>query len=138
MIRFLHLGGTPGLALSTSVVALFNFSILLLSLREESAAWRAVRCGRFVKIAFASGCLAGACLDSSFWMRELFGVSSKLASLDLAVSIPLGVAVYYAACRPAQGSGIGRRPARHRRSAPPPPRLRQKKPHDKIRNIDAI
>lgn len=99
MVRYLRLGHS-GLALSTSAVALFNFAVLLFLIRrrvggiEGNALFRS-----FLKISAASLVLAGVAGASSYWIRELAGVSQAGRLLNLLVSIGLGAIAFYSACR---------------------------------------
>ena len=97
MVRIL---GHAGLALSTSSVALFSFLALLWAMR--------VRIGGIhgrgllssaLKVTAASLAMGAACYASSHLLRGSLGVSRWARLADLAVSIPLGLAVYYAAAR---------------------------------------
>jgi putative peptidoglycan lipid II flippase len=99
MVRYGHLGHA-GLALSTSAVALFAFLVLFAVLRKKIGGvhGRALA-SQFGKIAAASAAMAAVIALSTHGMSAWLGVS-KLAHLaDVAISIPLGLAVYYVACR---------------------------------------
>lgn len=92
--------GHASLAFSTSVVALFSFVILFAILRRRisglygrklvSSTWR---------IALASGAMGLAVFASSRLMLGWLGVSRWAHLADLAVSIPLGLFVFYGICR---------------------------------------
>ena len=99
MVRMLHMG-PAGLALSTSAVALFGFLVqfLILRARIEGVHGRELL-AQFLKIAAASGAMAAAAALSSRAMEHWLGVMQWARLADLGVSIPLGVAVYYGACR---------------------------------------
>jgi putative peptidoglycan lipid II flippase len=98
MIHVLHLG-TAGLALSTSVVALFNFAVLLMLLRARI---HGVEGGalavNFIKIAVASAVLGGVCWGTSLGVHSLLRESFSTRLVDLAVSIPLGAIAFYGVC----------------------------------------
>jgi putative peptidoglycan lipid II flippase len=99
MVRVLHLG-PAGLALSTSAVALFGFLVQFLILRARiHGVHGRTLAAQFLKIAIASAAMAGAVLLSSRGMEHRLGVAQLARLADLAVSIPLGIAVYYGACR---------------------------------------
>jgi putative peptidoglycan lipid II flippase len=98
MIHQLHLG-VAGLALSTSIVALINFAVLLLLLRLKIGGIE----GRllvlnFVKIMLASAVMAGICWSTSTGVHHWLGLTFKSQLFDLAVSIPAGGAAFYAVC----------------------------------------
>jgi putative peptidoglycan lipid II flippase len=99
MVNIFHLGAA-GLALSTSAVALFNFTALLVLLRGriDGIEGRALFLN-FLKIALASCLLAGVCFSSAYWLHSAFGFSIKAHMAVLIVSIPLGAAVFLIACR---------------------------------------
>jgi len=92
--------GHAGLALSTSAVALFGFVVLFSILRKRIGGIHGRELAAHLgKISVASGAMAGVIAVSSYGMSTWLG-ASKLAHLaDLAVSIPLGLLVYYGACR---------------------------------------
>jgi putative peptidoglycan lipid II flippase len=99
MIHFFGLGHA-GLALSTSAVALFNFSVLLFLLRGriEGIEGRALFMN-FVKIAMASGLLGGVCWTLGYWLHGVLGYSIKAHLAVLIAAVPAGAGVFYAACR---------------------------------------
>lgn len=92
--------GHAGLALSTSAVAIFGAVALFLILRNRiggiygrdlwSSLWR---------IATASLVMGGVVWLTSHFMQSWLGQSALAHLADLAVSIPCGLAVFYAACR---------------------------------------
>jgi putative peptidoglycan lipid II flippase len=92
--------GHAGLALSTSVVALFAFVILFAVLRNRIGGvhGRTLAMG-LVKVVAASGAMAAVVALSSSRMEAALGISQLAHLADLAVSIPLGVGVFYTACR---------------------------------------
>ena len=92
--------GHAGLALTTSVVANFGFLVLFLILRRRIGGVHGR--GLFdtvTKVAFASLLMGVAVWASSAAMRHLVGVSKLGRIADLAVSIPIGVTIFYNACR---------------------------------------
>ncbi len=94
-----HLGHR-GLALSTSAVALFNFAVLLMLIRKRIGGVEGAALLRsFVKIAAASALLAAVCYASDYWIRAIAGARFFALLMDLAISMTLGSAAFYAACR---------------------------------------
>jgi putative peptidoglycan lipid II flippase len=99
LIRYFGFGHA-GLALATSMVALFGFVVLFVILRTRLGGvyGRELAAG-FLKVAVASAAMGGTVFFSSRWMEQWLGVSQMARRADLVVSIPLGVAVFYLACR---------------------------------------
>jgi putative peptidoglycan lipid II flippase len=99
MVKLAGLGHL-GLALSTSAVALFGSAVLYILLRKRIGRMHGRALGASVaKILAASAAMGLACYFSSRGMHLWLG-AGKIAQLaDLAVSLPLGVAVYYTVCR---------------------------------------
>jgi putative peptidoglycan lipid II flippase len=97
MVRIL---GHAGLALSTSLVAWFSFLALLWALRVRIGGLRErdLLSGA-LKVIAASLAMGAVCYGSSHLLRGLLGVSKWARLADLAVSIPLGLAVFYALAR---------------------------------------
>jgi len=92
--------GHLGLALSTSIVALVGSAVLIFVMRTRirGIEGRALLAS-VAKISAASAAMALACVLSSYVIRRWLG-SVKAAQLaDLAISIPLGILVFAAACR---------------------------------------
>ena len=92
--------GHAGLALSTSIVALCNFTALLALMRVRINGVH----GRelFVsasKVIFASLAMGAVCYGSSHLVRGWLGISKWARIADLSVSVPLGLAVFYSAAR---------------------------------------
>jgi putative peptidoglycan lipid II flippase len=89
-----------GLALSTSAVALFGFVILFAILRSRIGGieGRALL-AQLGKVGAASLSMAAVVWISSHAMEARLGVSQLARLADLALSIPLGLAVYYGVCR---------------------------------------
>jgi putative peptidoglycan lipid II flippase len=89
-----------GLALSTSAVALSGFAILFALLRKKIGGieGRAL-VAQLGKVSAASLAMAGVVAVSSHAMAANLGVSRLARLADLALSIPLGLAVYYGVCR---------------------------------------
>ena len=99
MIRFTGLGHA-GLALSTSAVALFGFVFLFAVLRKRiNGVYGRTLAVHISKIVLASVMMGAAIFATSRGMEAWLGVSQMARLADLAVSIPIGLAVYYAACR---------------------------------------
>ncbi len=89
-----------GLALSTSAVALFGFVVLFAILRKRiGGIYGRELTARVGKIALAAGMMGAAIFVSSRGMEMWLGVSQMARLADLAVSLPIGLLVYYAACR---------------------------------------
>ncbi len=92
--------GHAGLALATSVVALFGFVVLFVILRKRiGGVYGRELVAGFGKVALASAAMGGAVFFSSRGMEQWLGVSQMARRADLLVSIPLGVGVFYGACR---------------------------------------
>jgi putative peptidoglycan lipid II flippase len=92
--------GHAGLALSTSAVALSGFVCLFTILRKRiGGIYGRALLSHVGKVAAASVAMAAVVALSSHTMESRLGVSQLARLADLAVSIPLGLAVYYAACR---------------------------------------
>jgi putative peptidoglycan lipid II flippase len=99
MVRFAGLGHA-GLALATSAVSTFGAVALLAALRLRlgaiggrdlaATAW---------KVALASAVMGTACFGSSALVGSLIAPGKTAYLADVAVSIPLGVAVFYALAR---------------------------------------
>jgi putative peptidoglycan lipid II flippase len=99
MIRFAGLGHA-GLALSTSAVALFGFVILFLILRRRIGGIHGrLLAAQLSKVCAASLAMAATVAVTSHLAETYLGVSRLARLADLAVSIPLGLGVYYAVCR---------------------------------------
>lgn len=99
MIRVLGFGH-EGLALSTSAVAIFSSVALFWVIRNRIGGiygWNLWR--TFVRVSLASAVMAAAVWLSSTTVVRLFGTGKPARLLDLAVSIPLGMVVLFAACR---------------------------------------
>jgi putative peptidoglycan lipid II flippase len=92
--------GHAGLALATSAVALFGFVVLFAILRARIGGLygRELAMG-FAKVAVASAAMGGAVFLASRQMERWLGVTQMARRADLAVSMPLGVAVFYLVCR---------------------------------------
>ncbi len=93
--------GQAGLAMSTSTVALFAFVVLFAILRKRIGGvhGRELAAG-LVKVLLASGVMGAVVAVSTYLIERKLGVSRSSRGLgDLAVSIPVGCAVFYAMCR---------------------------------------
>jgi putative peptidoglycan lipid II flippase len=99
MVKLAGLGHL-GLALSTSAVALFGSAALFLLLRRRIGGihGRALAVS-VVKILCASAAMGLACYLSSRGVHSWLGARKIAQIADVAISIPLGVLVYYALCR---------------------------------------
>ncbi len=96
-----HTGfGHSGLALSTSAVALFNFVVLFVILRNRIGGihGRALF-ATFLKVLAASAAMGVAVYLSSGFIGLSLGVGARARIVDLLLSVPLGVAVFYVLCR---------------------------------------
>ena len=99
MIKFAGLGHA-GLALSTSAVALFGFVVLFAILRKRiGGVYGRDLATQIGKVSLASAIMGAAIFASSRGMAMWLGVSQKARLADLAVSLPVGLAVYYVCCR---------------------------------------
>jgi putative peptidoglycan lipid II flippase len=97
MVRFL---GHAGLALSTSTVALFSFVILLMLIRRRVGGIEGAHLlATFWKVLFASAVMGAVCAGSDYTVLHWLGPSRTSRIVDLLISIPLGVAVFYSICR---------------------------------------
>jgi len=99
MIRVARLG-QAGLALSTSVVALFAFVTLFAILRSRIGGvyGRELATG-IGKVGLASIVMGAVVALASGGMEWWLGVSQLARLADLALSIPVGLAVFYGMCR---------------------------------------
>jgi len=100
-LLFRHTGlGHAGLALSTAVVATFGGAALFVILRKRV---RGIYGRNLIesiwKIAAASAVMGAAVLLSNHAIEGWLGISRSARLVDLAVSIPLGLLIFYAACR---------------------------------------
>lgn len=88
--------GHAGLALSTSAVAMFAFLLQFLILRSRIGGihGRALA-SQIGRITLAALAMAVAVWVSSHYMRQWLGITHLARIADLAVSLPLGGAVYY-------------------------------------------
>jgi len=107
MVRYARMGHA-GLALSTSAVALFGFVVLFAVLRKRiGGVYGRSLALQIGKVAVASAAMAAVIALSSHGMSAWLGVSQTARLADLAVSIPLGLAVFYVACRALKIAEIG-------------------------------
>ncbi len=99
MIRVANLG-PAGLAMSTSVVALFGFFVLFGILRAKIGGvhGRELAAG-IAKVALASLVMGSVVAVSSRAVSSWLGVSQLARLADLAISLPIGLVVFYAMCR---------------------------------------
>jgi putative peptidoglycan lipid II flippase len=92
--------GHEGLALSTSAVALFGFLVQFLLLRKRiGGVYGRALLSQTFRIVAASLVMGGVIWLSSRGMRSWLGVSHWARIGDVAVSLPLGIGVYYAAAK---------------------------------------
>ncbi len=99
LVHWAHMGHR-GLALSTSLVALFGAGALFMLLRSRVPGLRRTGlAGTAFRITAASAVMAAVLLVSRAAVHSLAG-DGKLAALgDVALSVPLGAAVFYFAAR---------------------------------------
>jgi putative peptidoglycan lipid II flippase len=99
MVRVLDMGAA-GLALATASVALFGFLVQFLLMRKRIGGIHGSALLAYVtRVVAASLAMAGVVWLSSRGMRAWLGVGQLARLADVAVSIPLGLGVYYAACK---------------------------------------
>jgi len=92
--------GHAGLALSTSVVAIFGAVALFLLLRKRiGGVYGRNLAASIWKIVSASAVMGAAVLFASHGIEGWLGANRLGRLIDLAVSIPLGLLVFYAGCR---------------------------------------
>ena len=92
--------GHAGLALSTSVVAICNFLVLFWIMRNKAGGiYGRNLTASLLKVVLASAAMGAVVAFSSRQFLSIFGANKTGYLVDLAVSIPLGVVVYYAVCR---------------------------------------
>jgi putative peptidoglycan lipid II flippase len=92
--------GHAGLALSTSLVALVSSIVLFEVIRRRIGGVQGRRLtASFFKIAAASALMGGACFVSTRLVEHWMGLSRLARVTDLAVTVPLGLIVFYGTCR---------------------------------------
>ena len=95
LIRYAHLGHA-GLALSTSTVALFGFAVLLITMRHRI---HGIRGGQlwdtFWKVCVATAMMSAVCFASSRSLAHWLGNHQRTYLLEVLISIPLGLGVFY-------------------------------------------
>ena len=92
--------GHAGLALSTSLVALFGSAVLFDLIRRRVGRLDGRRLSAaFFKITAASTLMGLACALSSRMVQHALGVSRLARVADLAISVPVGLAVFLAAAK---------------------------------------
>jgi putative peptidoglycan lipid II flippase len=92
--------GHSGLALSTSLVAIFNFLVLFLIMRNKAGGiYGRNLTASVLKVALASLLMGVAVYFSNREILTALGRNKTGYMVDLAVSIPLGLLVYYYCCR---------------------------------------
>jgi putative peptidoglycan lipid II flippase len=99
MLRIAGLGHA-GLALSTSIVATFNFLALLWAMRGRIGGihGRELLAG-FIKVTAASLIMGAVCMGSSHLIRGWLGLGRWARLADLGLSIPVSLSVFYVAAR---------------------------------------
>ncbi len=99
MIRVVGMGAA-GLALTTAAVALFGFLVqfLLMKNRIGGIHGRALL-EQFLKVGAASATMAAVVWASSHGVRAWLGTAQLARLADVAISLPLGLGTYYAACK---------------------------------------
>jgi putative peptidoglycan lipid II flippase len=99
LLRYTTLGHA-GLALSTSVVALFGFVVLFWLLRNRiGGIYGRNLTASIVKVGIASAAMGAGVWAVSHLVVALLGASKPAQLAELAVSIPVGVVILYAGCR---------------------------------------
>jgi putative peptidoglycan lipid II flippase len=99
MIRVAKIGHA-GLAMSTSMVALFGFAVLFAILRARIGGVYGRELARGIgKVLVASAVMGAAVWAASHGMERWLGVSQLARLADLAVSLPVGLAVFYGMCK---------------------------------------
>jgi putative peptidoglycan lipid II flippase len=92
--------GHSGLALSTSVVALFNFLVLFVILRNRiGGVYGRALFATFAKVTLASALMGSAVYVVSGEIQSALGTGLKARIVDLGLSIALGLALFYFLCR---------------------------------------
>ncbi len=92
--------GHAGLALSTSMVAIFSFIALALAIRGRiGGIYGRELLTSGIKVLAASALMGAVCYASSHLVRGWLGIGKVARLADLGVSIPVGLAVFYAAAR---------------------------------------
>ncbi len=92
--------GHAGLALTTSAVAIFGAVVLFAILRGRiGGIYGRDLAASIVKITAASAVMGGAVWLSSHGVQSWLGIGRLGRLADLAISIPVGIAVFYGACR---------------------------------------
>jgi putative peptidoglycan lipid II flippase len=92
--------GHAGLALSTSVVAVFGAVALFVILRKRiGGVYGRNLAASIWKITVASAVMGAAVLFASHAIEVWLGAGRPARLIDIAVTIPLGLLIFYAACR---------------------------------------
>ncbi|HET9318789.1 MAG TPA: murein biosynthesis integral membrane protein MurJ [Bryobacteraceae bacterium] len=92
--------GHAGLALSTSLVALFSSIVLFEIIRHRIGGLQGRRLTvGFLKITAASALMGAACMISSRLVQHWLGVARLARVIDLAVSVPLGLIFFLVAAK---------------------------------------
>jgi len=92
--------GFAGLALSTSITAMFGAIVLFLLLRHRTqGVYGRDLMASTLRIVAASAAMGVVVYASNAWIGGHLPARRLTYLADLAISVPLGVAVFYAACR---------------------------------------
>jgi putative peptidoglycan lipid II flippase len=92
--------GHAGLAFSTSLVASIQFIALMLFLRRKIRRLEGRRLMRsFLRVGAAAVAMGAVCAASTYALRHWLGVGAWARLIDLAITIPLSLAVLYAVSR---------------------------------------
>ncbi len=92
--------GHAGLALSTSTVALFGFVVLLIAMRKRIHGIRGRQLfDTFWKVCLATAVMSAVCFASSRSLLHALGNHQRTHLLDVLISIPLGIGVFYFTAR---------------------------------------
>lgn len=99
MVRVEHFG-QAGLALSTSLVALFGFVVLFSVLRARiGGVYGRELAGGVAKVLAASAVMGGAVMLTTHQMAKWLGESQLARLADVCVSLPAALVVFYMMCR---------------------------------------
>lgn len=92
--------GHAGLAFSTSLVATIQFLALMILLRQKIRRLEGRRLLRsFLGVLAATGAMGAVCAASTYTLRHWLGEGPWARLIDLAITIPLSLAVLYAVSR---------------------------------------
>jgi putative peptidoglycan lipid II flippase len=98
MIRYAGLGHA-GLALSTSLVAMFGFAVLFVVMRRRiGGLHEGLLLLDFAKICAASAVMSAVCYGITLAVQHAMGVRVRADIVSLLLAIPAGGVVFYGAC----------------------------------------